>query len=359
MFSEKDKMWFWLTNIEGIGRKTRTILLNEYSCPEKIYYTNEDEIRKLNCLDDKKKDRLINSKKYDYQNKIDNMVKKQVNFIHPESKKYPKKLLNITDFPHSLYVRGNIIDFSGPSVSVVGSRKCSEYGYEMAYRIGYELAMNGIKVVSGLASGIDSAAHRGCIGAKGYPIAVLGCGVDVCYPKHNIDLYMDVMRHGMIISEYPVMTQPKAGLFPERNRIISGLGDIIIVVEAGEKSGTFITVDMALEQGKEVYVVPGRISDAQSRGCNRLISQGANVYTKIEDILSVIKNNHELSVSENDENLIGNEINKIYEYIKIVPKHIDDIVNTLNIPLETTVNILFEMEIRGIIKHCGNNYYSV
>jgi len=364
--TKEDMCWYWFCNMKGIGRKTRNKLLEKFLSPINIYNADEAEIKKLDFLNTINKDTIIESRKRSFNKEIEKVFTKGIHFIHKESVYYPEKLHAIPDPPHSIYIKTERnLDFTKPAVAVVGSRKCSKYGYETAYKIGYELAMNGISVVSGMASGIDSAAHRGCVEANGYPIAVLGCGVDICYPKHNINLYVDISRQGMIISEYAMSTQPKPGLFPERNRIISGLGDIIIVVEAGEKSGTFITVDTSLEQGREVYAVPGRISDVQSKGCNSLISQGAHVFQHIDEIIEYIDKVYRDRRSDykvnnaSEEEIYVNKIKKIYDFVRIMPKHLDEIAEEVNISFDEVVRIIFEMELKGIIKHCGNNFYVV
>lgn len=194
-------------------------------------------------------------------------------FYHPE---YPKRLLDIPDRPFGVYVKGKIRD-DGPRVAVVGARDCSPYGSYVAETFARGLAEMGLLVVSGMARGIDGIAQKAALDANGSTCAVLGCGVDICYPASNEALYREICSNGAVLSEYPPGTKPQPSLFPPRNRIISGLADAVLVVEARRKSGTSITVDMALEQGKEVFVIPGRITDRLSDGCNNLLLQGATI----------------------------------------------------------------------------------
>lgn len=197
---------------------------------------------------------------------------------------YPESLKHIYGKPQTLYVLGNEKLLNAHSIAIIGCRKASSYGLKNAYKFGYELAKKGICVISGLARGIDTYAHKGALAAKGTTIAVLGCGLDVVYPPENMDLYKQiVMSGGAIITEYPLGSRPEKHHFPARNRIISGLSDGVLVVEAKKRSGTLITVEHALDQGKNVYAIPGNITSENSYGTNELIKEGAIPITKIED----------------------------------------------------------------------------
>lgn len=200
-------------------------------------------------------------------------------------REYPRRLLEIPQAPKQLYVRGKLPEEGVPSVAVIGARDCSYYGQEVAKRLGRLFGENGIQVISGMARGIDGIGQQAALQAGGSSFAVLGCGADICYPRQNQDLYDRLCKQGGVISEYEWGTPPRAGYFPPRNRIVSGLADAVIVVEARKKSGTLITVDMALEQGKEVYAVPGRLVDDLSSGCNFLIKNGAGILLDMEEFM--------------------------------------------------------------------------
>ena len=200
-------------------------------------------------------------------------------------KDYPRKLADIPGAPLILYYKGRLPDSDEISVAVIGSRSCSEYGRVIAEEFGRQFAEAGIQVISGMARGIDGISQKSAVKADGYSAAILGCGVDICYPSDNRQLYEKLEETGAIISEYPPGTQPLACYFPARNRIISGLSDAVVVVEAREQSGTMITVDAALEQGRDVYAVPGRVTDALSGGCNRLIRQGADLILSAQELI--------------------------------------------------------------------------
>ena len=211
--------------------------------------------------------------------------RKEMHFVHFDSPDFPERLREIPDPPFALYYRGKLPDPAGHTVSVIGSRGPSDYGRRQARAFGEELAESGVQVISGMARGVDSIAQRAAAECGGDSFGILGCGADVIYPRENSDLYERLAGgQGGVISEYPPGTEPKMGLFPDRNRIIAGMGDVLLVIEAKERSGTLITVDRALEQGRTVFALPGRVEDELSFGCNRLIRQGAEIATEPGDI---------------------------------------------------------------------------
>jgi DNA processing protein len=278
--------WIWLSRIPGLGPKNLFKLINKYQSPEIIWNLKEKELienrisQKVsrNILDDKYRKNLD---KY-----IEYMKNNHIELITIYDQHYPKKLKNIYDFPVILYVKGNKEILNDLCIGIIGCRDASKYGERISKEFAYTLSKHNINIISGLARGIDSFAHIGCMAANGKTIAVLGSGIDYIYPPENKIIYEEIIRkQGIIISEYIMGTKPLAGNFPARNRIISGISSGLIVVEAKEKSGTLITVDFALEQGKEIYVVPGNIDSPNSSGTNELIKQGAQIITSPEDIL--------------------------------------------------------------------------
>ncbi|MDO4803842.1 MAG: DNA-processing protein DprA [Lachnospiraceae bacterium] len=222
-------------------------------------------------------------------------MQEEMRYINRNSDQYPARLRDLPHMPDGLYVKGNLPDDNAPSVAIVGARMCSGYGRNTAFAFGKKMAECGISVISGMAIGIDGAAQEGALAGGGKTFAVLGCGADVCYPRSNINLYSQLPQHGGIISEFEPGTKPFPYNFPLRNRLISALSDVVVVVEAREKSGSLITVDYALEQGKSVYAVPGRVGDALSDGCNYLIAQGAGIAWSAEAILEEIRMQSSLS----------------------------------------------------------------
>lgn len=213
----------------------------------------------------------------------------KISFITPFDGLYPERLKVIPDAPSGLYVMGKLPAESDITVAVIGARECSDYGRYVAEKLGTFLGEKGVTVVSGMARGIDGISQWAALEAGGASVGVLGCGVDICYPAKNRKLYDRLLEQGAVLSEYPPGTPPRSMNFPARNRIVSGLADAVVVIEARNKSGTLITVDMALEQGREVFVVPGRITDELSEGCNRLIRQGAGILLSPEELLEELR----------------------------------------------------------------------
>ena len=275
---------YLLHKTEGIGDKTIGDLLRAFGDAKTVYHAPEKSL--AHFLTRAQLDSFLKERKSsDPEKTFAALEKMKIRFITRAHPDYPKRLQTIPDPPYALYVRGRLPDEEVPSVAVIGARMCSEYGRYMARTFGTELAQAGIQVISGMALGVDSIAQKGALQAGGASFAVLGCGADVCYPPENRDLYDNLLTSGGILSEYVPGTQPKRTLFPRRNRIISGLADAVLVIEARKKSGTLITVDMALEQGVDVYALPGRATDRLSDGCNELLKQGAVPATSAADII--------------------------------------------------------------------------
>ena len=284
---ENKKYWIWFSLIKGLGSKRKQKLLESYKTPEKIYKLTKKELIETNGIGEKMVENILNSKDEDYLKKyILYMQKHNIDIININDENYPKILKEIYDPPISLYIKGNKNILNNTSVAIIGCRQASQYGIKVAKYFGYNLAKNEVNVVSGLAKGIDSYAHIGSICANGKTIAVIGNGIDTIYPKENINIANKILeKGGTIISEYPLGTKPEKMNFPARNRIISGISKSVIVVEAKEKSGTLLTVDFALEQGRDVYVVPGNINSINSIGTNELLKQGAKIITCYKDII--------------------------------------------------------------------------
>lgn len=213
-------------------------------------------------------------------------IKDKIRIIDIGDRAYPQALREIPDPPEKLYCLGDVRLLNRPSLAIVGSRKCSEYGRQTALKIGKEACKNNLVVVSGMASGIDSFGHMGALQAGGKTVAVMGCGVDICYPKENRKLYEQIIQEGLVVSELPPGTEPMPYTFPQRNRIISGISGATVVVEAGINSGALITAERAVSQGREVFAVPGNISSQYSLGTNKLIMDGARPIAVVDDIFT-------------------------------------------------------------------------
>ena len=303
---ENKKYWIWFSLIPKLGASRKLKLLEIFKSPEIIYNLSKKELMQINGIGEEIANNIINLKNNQLIEKhIEFMKQNNIDFINIFDKEYPQKLKEIYDPPVSLYIKGNKKILNENNIAIVGCRDCTDYGKKAAKYFAYNLAKQNINIVSGLAKGIDSYSHLGCIAVYyeqenkrnmpkyinnenyiGKTIAVVGNGLDITYPKENIEIAKKIIRSGgAIISEYPCGTKPEKMNFPARNRIISGLSKRIIVVEAKEKSGTLITVDFALEQGRDVFVVPGNINSINSIGTNDLIKQGAKIVTTFEDVL--------------------------------------------------------------------------
>ncbi|SHH45447.1 DNA processing protein [Butyrivibrio fibrisolvens DSM 3071] len=277
--------FYMLTRVRGLGKKSLHKLISTYQNAGSILALSDREIDQIlgqKTAENFKYTKRIWNKEKEYKKMIDMGIR----IIPYSDESFPEKLRTIPDPPACLFVKGKLPDNNKPSVSIVGARMCSEYGRYASRQFGLGLAEAGIQIISGMALGVDGISQKAALKA-GYPsYAVLGCSPEYCYPDGNRDVYDMLCQNGGIISEYAPGTPPEARLFPMRNRIISGLSDIVLVIEARKKSGTQITVDMALEQGKEIFAVPGRITDRLSDGCNELIRQGAGIALSPEDIIS-------------------------------------------------------------------------
>ena len=318
---------------------------------------------------------ILESKNIDnIKQKLAFMESKGYKFVLRYEQNYPKRLKDIYDPPHILYYRGRLPDNDRPSIAIIGARECTQYGIYNAMRFASELANNGFQIISGLARGIDEAAHKGVISVEdGTTFAILGCGVDICSPKENINTFMETIANGGVLSEYPIGASPIAGNFPRRNRIISGLCDGILVVEARKKSGSLITVDMALEQGKDVYAIPGMITSNLSEGCNNIIKLGAKLVTDISDILEdyrdyLYRRNLDKNTKANYEKCMSNLVKKkvflerrekiVYASLRLESKHIDEIVCETGLSIGEVIKILFDLEEKKLVIQTKNNYYT-
>ena len=293
--------------------------------------------------------------------------------ISIDDKDYPKNLRNIFDPPHRLYANGAFLESDEISVAVVGSRRATPYGIEMAEKIGFELAARGVCVVSGMARGIDSAAHRGALKAKGRTIAVMGSGHDNIYPPENKELYHQIAKTGVVVTEYEGDMPPLPANFPQRNRIISGLALGVVVVEAAKNSGALITANLAAEQGREVFAVPGKISSATSSGTNELIKDGARLIQSVDDVLEELSIDNIQVVSPEVKDKLGGKVErmtkayiynsltederKVYKILSDEPVSIDDILTKTGLEVSKSSKILLNLELKHLIKELpGKNY---
>lgn len=282
--------------------------------------------------------------------------------VTPDDKEYPANLGNIYDPPKVLYVKGGFDERDAIAVAIVGSRRASAYGIEMAEKFGYQLASRGVTVVSGMAIGVDSAAHRGALKAKGRTIAVMGSGHGNIYPPQNIDLYRSIAGSGAVVTEYEDDMAPLPYNFPRRNRIISGLSLGVVVVEAARNSGALITANFAAEQGRTVLAVPGKASSHTSAGTNELIKDGAVLVQSAEDVLTELSIKEKRYLPEDPKgriekmakayvyNALSEDERKVYKVLSDEPAYIDDVANSAGIDMSRTSKALLELELKSLIK---------
>ena len=356
--------WLYISKVKGLLPARRKMLFEMLGTPEEVYKAREDVLRNIPLLEEFQIEQLIDYRKIDFEYESEQFRRKGIKFVTVDDKEFPERLRNIPDAPSFLFYRGELPDDNLPAVAVVGSRRCSFYGKEMCMRFSSALAQAGINIISGMASGVDGFAHRGAINVGGKTTAVLGCGVDICYPTENRDIFEKLsVDYGGIVSEYYPGDKALPYNFPQRNRIISGLADILLVVEAGKKSGTFITVDHALEQGREIFAIPGRIGDTVSDGCNSLIKNGAGLAATPEDILDELKSHYTMLLNAEKkkkkaagDSLKGDE-KKVYESLEQVPIQINEISERTGIDCGTLPMILIELELKDMIEEVGKNLY--
>ena len=352
--------WFWLCNLEQIGLKKIQLLLEFFETPEEIYMSSGNDLNQIKQLSDTDKETILRSKmKERIQENYAKLASRGIYFVTKDEDQYPTQLHNIYNPPYGLYIKGKLPRTDRISIAIVGARNCSDYGRETARYLAGELAGHGIQIISGLARGIDGYAHEGALAAGGNTFAVEGCSVDICYPKENFNLYMNMQNSGGIISEYGLNCNPKPYNFPMRNRLISGLSDGILVIEAKEKSGSLITADMGLEQGKNIYAVPGRCMDFLSSGCNNLIKMGAKLVTGPEDILEDYGLNYKNcknQLKKNDK-LLETKEKIVYACLSFLPKHMNEIAGETNLSIAELTEILMQLELKNYIRQVRKNYY--
>lgn len=357
-----NKYRYWLAGIASLPGRKKIYLENYFAEAEGVYHAAQRDLDRIPLLTDCEKAGIRAA-----QGRTEEALDEAVEYcaLHGvclavwQEADYPGRLAHIYNPPYGLFYRGRIPDWQGKAVGVVGSRNCTCYGRQAAEHIGRELSAAGVLVISGMAAGIDGAAQKGALQGAGGTCGVLGTGVDVCYPAGNRELFGQIAREGCLVSEYPPHMRPFATNFPQRNRIISGLSDAVLVVEAREKSGSLITADFALEQGKDVYAVPGRISDLSSQGTNRLIRQGAGIFLSVEDFLEemhIFTETEENSCKKKKLSLENSE-RLVYSCLDLTPRNLEELLAETGLSLGVLTETLGTLRERGIVSEIYKNYY--
>ncbi len=359
--TDQTPYWIGLSKVAGIGPARMRLLLDYFGSAEAAWSAFHADLLQAG-LDGKVADALVATRRtaaldVDLQ-KLDKLDARALTW---ESEDYPKRLLEIADPPPVLYMLGELADSDEWAVGVVGTRRVTAYGREAAAKLSAGLAEAGITVVSGLARGIDTIAHQAALEAGGRTIAVLGSGLDVIYPPENRGLVERILGEGTgaVVSEYPLGTIPEPGNFPARNRIISGLSLGVLVVEAGEKSGALITVKFALEQGRDVFAVPGPITASNSIGTNNLLKQGAKCVTSVQDVLEELNMGMVAEHVEAARALPADPTERmLLSFMEGSSQHIDELTNRSGLPASTVSAILIMMELKGMVRHLGGMLYA-
>jgi len=369
---ERQELKYWLAwnKVKEIGPIRFANLMKAFSSLEEAWHIKSGTKKVMKILhigESTWKKIELEKQRIDPESELAMLDKMKVNVITIKEEGYPALLKNIYDPPPMIYYRGDFIKIMKrmTGIAIVGSRKATYYGRKVAREIAAELASRGYIIISGLARGIDTNAHLGSLEAKGQTIAVLGCGIDRIYPAENRSLAYRIIENGAVISEFPIYTKPEKSNFPRRNRIISGLTVGTLVVEASEKSGALITADFALDQGREVFAIPGSIHSFLSGGCHNLIKQGAKLVNSYQDILeefeekSEINKDKEGTVKEKQmiqENLTDHEKNFL-KYISIEPLHIDEIADLTELSHAMVSETLLSLELKNIIREIEGKRY--
>lgn len=357
--TNEDIFILWLTDVDGVGVKKRHALLERFGSAEEVYHASSSLLRTVDGLSEQNIRRIRAARDINrVREYAHGLPERGIRFLSMQNPLYPSLLKTIYDPPTGLYVMGELPADDLYKISVVGTRRCTDYGATVARLLAKELAARGLVVVSGMARGIDSYAHRAAIDGGGMTMAVLGCGVDICYPPENRRLREDILRHGCLVSEYKPGTPSAPGHFPVRNRIISGLSPALLVVEAAERSGTLITIDQALDQGREVMAVPGNITSKTSKGTNALIRQGAALVTSCEDILLAlgledITGNAAYNKQKNQNNiddLLAPDQKLVYDIIDYNGVSMDEVLRATRCQPLAIHSILLGLELKGLIK---------
>lgn len=355
-----------LNSLSEVGPVTTRRLLAAFGTPENIFRMSADELGRVEKVSAKKAREIAGFRNWAaVEREIEKADKDNIKLVPYGDDRYPEGLSHINASPLVLYIKGNIREVDKYAVAIVGSRKVTEYGRQVSDRLSQELSAAGLTIVSGMAMGVDTISHRGALKAKGRTLAVLGSGIDVPYPASNRELIDSIAASGAVISEFPFGTAPLRENFPRRNRIISALSLGVIVVEGVPGSGSLITVKYALEQGKEVFAVPGNIYSSNSMGPNGLIKKGAKLVERAEDVIEELSLQIKGIIRENERQhekplpRMSRDESLIYDCLKNEPRHIDVIVRGIQMPTGRALSTLTALELRGIVRQAEGKMFSL
>ncbi len=352
--------WLGLHLLRDFGIVKLSQLLAHFDSAQALWLAPEAQLLRLDLPRRLLRQFCAARRKIDLAQEIQKVAQAGATLITLEDETYPSLLRTLADRPPLLYARGQLTSQDGKCLAIVGTRKASKYGWDVAYHLARQLAQQGITIVSGLAHGIDAAAHRGALQAGGRTIAVLGSGIDRIYPRENLDLAEEIVAAGAILSELPLGAPPLAKNFPQRNRIISGLSLGLLVVEAPEKSGAMNTVTHALEQGRDVFAVPHNIFSKSGTGCNALIRDGAKIVTQVSDVLEELNISHLNTQTRIETERIQPATpveETVFQQLGADPLHVDLIVRQTELPTATVTSTLTLLELKGLAESAGPMQY--
>ena len=360
----KEAYEYWFARMKGITADRKKMIRRKFHTAEEIYNIEETELGKHVYLKEKEFSALCAARREnDIYDQYQRICDQGIRMICFDDADYPKRLEGFDSMPYALYVKGKLPCNDKLTVAVVGARRCTHYGEAKALEFGEILGEHGIQTVSGMARGIDGAGHRGTLNGGGESFAVLASGVDICYPREHIGLYTDLQKHGGILSEQPPGTKPFASFFPARNRLISALSDIVLVLEAKEKSGSLITADMALEMGKDVYAMPGAIDSELSLGCHLLIRQGADILISPQNFIDFLMESGKLptinyKIDKNKTKIVLESAeNLLYSNLDFYPKNLEQLRVETGLSDTQLFDGLMSLRMRGMIEETYRNYY--
>ncbi|MCE5323858.1 DNA-processing protein DprA [bacterium] len=360
MSEQELRAWLRLSRLE-LTPRAAAALIERFGSPEAVFEASEAELQELEQLTEKGRVKILENAPAAIERDLRVIDARKIAIIPITSEKYPPNLRKIYDPPVMLYVRGEIIESDKLAVGVVGSRKANVYGKSIAENIGTVLAKRGLTIVSGGARGIDTAAHKGALEAKGRTIALLGCGIDVVYPAENAGLFDLIADSGAVVTEFPIGSAPESWRFPSRNRLISGMSMGLLVCQCPIKSGALLTADFALQQGKDIYAVPGNVDDERNSGCHQLIKDGAKLVESAEDILE------ELGLETNDTDVqnqlalpiesLSDQERDIISLLSLDPMQVDEIIEKSSLSAPMVSGTLTVLEMKNLIRRVPGNAY--
>ena len=351
--------------VEGVGPRVQQTLVERFGSAAGVLAASPSELLATPGVGPKLARNLAQAREIDVDVELTLCRQHRVQLIARESSAYPRMLKETADPPSLLYVRGELVEADGLALAVVGSRRATHYGLRQSERLAGGLSRAGLTVVSGLARGIDAAAHRAALAAGGRTIAVLGCGLSHIYPPEHASLADEVAGRGALVTEMPMRREPRGGFFPQRNRIISGMSLGVLVVEASLKSGALITARHAMEQGRDVFAVPGPIDNPNSRGTNRLIADGAKLVQSVDDILDELgplveatPGPGERTVHHPGELQLNDLERRVLDLIETGPTDVNGVIASSGLPTQQVLSILTVLEMRRLVNRLSANVFS-